>query len=173
MATEDVFDDFIEKQMEMSSNSPENTKNNNKNIQNKPNGGLKENKLSIVSISDDFLLNDTSSKNNTKNDPPGIANDIINEEASNLENTNDNNDKTEELSAEELAARRRFRKELCGKALLIVISRLLYTLHVLLTIWRVTAVLGTNFWYMACWIMTFLVESIVVIVFRKGKEWTW
>lgn len=64
-------------------------------------------------------------------------------------------------------------KLLCTSAAKVVITRVLYLLHVLFTIWRVTEVLGNIFWVMAAMTLTFLIDTVVVIVWRKGKEWTW
>ena len=62
---------------------------------------------------------------------------------------------------------------LCSDASKVVITRVLYLLHTLLTIWRVAEVLGDRFWAMAALTATFIVDMLFIIVKRKGREWTW
>lgn len=59
------------------------------------------------------------------------------------------------------------------KVLMVLSSRLLYILHIVISIWRVTTVLSNIFWLLSVGILIFFVDVIFVLVRRKGKEWTW
>lgn len=54
-----------------------------------------------------------------------------------------------------------------------MISRIIYILHALLIVWRVTVVLGLYFWAFNIILLGIIAEALYVFIKREGKEWTW
>lgn len=56
-----------------------------------------------------------------------------------------------------------------------LLSRILFSLHVGVTIWRLTVVTSNhNYWYiMAVFIFCLFLETLFTVVYRKGHEYYW
>ena len=64
-------------------------------------------------------------------------------------------------------------KGVCSNAFKVIITRVMFFLHALLTVWRVTEVLSVEFWALGFFNLTFIIDMCVIIFKRKGKEHTW
>ena len=58
-------------------------------------------------------------------------------------------------------------------ALKAMVTRLMFLLHTVIVTWRASCEHGVNLWYIAISYSLLLVETAVVLVIRKGKEWKW
>ena len=61
----------------------------------------------------------------------------------------------------------------CYKVFMLMISKLMFAVHLLLTIWRLTVLFGDLFWIISVGILAFLIDIVFVVAVRNGKEWTW
>ena len=58
-------------------------------------------------------------------------------------------------------------------ALKAMVTRLMFLLHTMIVTWRATVEHGVSLWYIAIAYSLFLVETIAVLIVRRGKEWKW
>lgn len=58
-------------------------------------------------------------------------------------------------------------------ALKAMITRLLFILHSLIAIWRVTITTGQLYWLMCIVFSLLIVETGIVLFIRRGHEWKW
>ena len=58
-------------------------------------------------------------------------------------------------------------------ALKAMITRLIFLLHSMVVVWRVTEVEGDLFWLFAIPYLALIIEAMIVLLFRRAKEWKW
>ena len=58
-------------------------------------------------------------------------------------------------------------------ALKAMITRLIFLLHSMVVVWRVTEVAGDLFWLFAIPYLALIIEAMIVLLFRRAKEWKW
>lgn len=58
-------------------------------------------------------------------------------------------------------------------ALKAMITRQLFLLHSLLVTWRATLVAGGIFWLLGIMLLGQVVETLLVLILRRGVEWMW
>ena len=58
-------------------------------------------------------------------------------------------------------------------ALKAMITRLIFLFHSMIVVWRVTEVKGDLFWLFSIPYLALIVEAMIVLLFRRVKEWKW
>ena len=58
-------------------------------------------------------------------------------------------------------------------SLMALLSRCLYMGHAMITVWRVSEVLGVWYWTVALWLIALLIETVIIVFSRGGREWKW
>ena len=72
-----------------------------------------------------------------------------------------------------------FKEQCClqqikGCAILIFfLFRQLFLVHSMVAIYRVTYVLDESYWYLAFTLLGLIIETVVVLIYRRGREWNW
>lgn len=59
------------------------------------------------------------------------------------------------------------------KLIMIVMSRVLFILHSLVSIWRVADIFGDIAWLGSIGVVPYFIDIYVVLKHRRGQEWTW
>ena len=90
------------------------------------------------------------------------------------------NDTGNNKSEENLEKPRKDPRETCCwqgeafvNALKAMITQLIFLLHSMVVVWRVTEVEGDLFWLFAIPYMALIIEAMIVLLFRRAKEWKW
>ena len=58
-------------------------------------------------------------------------------------------------------------------ALKAMITRQMFLLHAMVVLWRATEVKGDLFWLFAIPYLALIIEAMIVLLYRRAKEWKW
>ncbi len=58
-------------------------------------------------------------------------------------------------------------------ALKAMVTRQMFLLHALVVLWRTTEVAGDIYWLLTLPYTALIVEALVVLLYRRAKEWKW
>ena len=53
------------------------------------------------------------------------------------------------------------------------VCRQLFLMHSMVAIYRVTYVLDERYWYLAFTLLGIITETVIVLIYRRGREWNW
>ena len=54
-----------------------------------------------------------------------------------------------------------------------ILVRQMFIVHAILAVWRVTTVTNTIYWLLCVSLVLLLVETGVILLKRRGQEWSW